>query len=223
GELAHNDLIPSGINETDFDLEEDIHFIERLLYDNSFPRPPKAFKANSNTIIDSFPTFPILVEDSDSLREEIDIFSSPDDSIPPGIKSDDFDSEDDDNSTFLLEFESFYPDSGDSTIDVVEDIPVDVPNILPFIWISNSFLLLMISDLILMILLLPEIETRFTIWGYALKSNPRDFLLLFPPMSRIFEASRARGICPSITRASQSSASFGNPDILILSTNVYTS
>ncbi|GJT26365.1 hypothetical protein Tco_0906640 [Tanacetum coccineum] len=34
-----------------------------------------------------------------------------------------------------------------------------------------------------------------------------------------FEASRA--ICPSITRASQSSASFGNPDILILSTNVY--
>ncbi|GJX81870.1 hypothetical protein Tco_0331351 [Tanacetum coccineum] len=30
-------------------------------------------------------------------------------------------------------------------------------------------------------------------------------------MSWIFEASRARGICPSITRASQSSASFGNP------------
>ncbi|GKF60880.1 hypothetical protein Tco_0177666, partial [Tanacetum coccineum] len=37
-------------------------------------------------------------------------------------------------------------------------------------------------------------------------------------MSRIFEASHARGICPLITRASQSSASFGNPDILILST-----
>ncbi|GKB56354.1 reverse transcriptase domain-containing protein [Tanacetum coccineum] len=34
-------------------------------------------------------------------------------------------------------------------------------------------------------------------------------------------SSVARGICPSITRASQSSASFGNPDILILSTNVY--
>ncbi|GKB58519.1 hypothetical protein Tco_0914705 [Tanacetum coccineum] len=48
--------------------------------------------------------------------------------------SDDFDSEGDDNSTSLPEFESFhvdYPDSGDSTIDVVEDIPVDVPNILP--------------------------------------------------------------------------------------------
>ncbi|GJU20935.1 hypothetical protein Tco_1154277 [Tanacetum coccineum] len=37
-------------------------------------------------------------------------------------------------------------------------------------------------------------------------------------MSWIFEASLARGICPSITRASQSSASSGNPDILILST-----
>ncbi|GKC93601.1 hypothetical protein Tco_1159043 [Tanacetum coccineum] len=105
GELAHNDLIPPGINEADFDLEEDIRFIERLLYDNSFPRHPKAFQANSNTIIDSFPTFLTPVEDSDSLREEIDIFSGPDDSIPPGIESDDFDSEDDDNSIFLPEFE----------------------------------------------------------------------------------------------------------------------
>ncbi|GJV85730.1 hypothetical protein Tco_1525628 [Tanacetum coccineum] len=69
-----------------------------------------------------------------SSREEIDIFFGPEDSIPPGIESDDFDSEDDNNSTFLPEFESFhvdYPDSGDSTIDVVEDIPVNVPNILP--------------------------------------------------------------------------------------------
>ncbi|GJT49116.1 hypothetical protein Tco_0975273 [Tanacetum coccineum] len=68
-----------------------------------------------------------------TFREEIDIFFGPDDSILPGIESDDFDSEDDDNSTSLPEFESFhvdYPDSGDSTIDVVEDIPADVPNIL---------------------------------------------------------------------------------------------
>ncbi|GJU00074.1 hypothetical protein Tco_1110412, partial [Tanacetum coccineum] len=84
----------------------------RLLYDNSSPRPPEAFQANSNTIIESFPTFPIPVEDSDSLREEIHIFPGSDDSIPPGIESDDYDSE-------------------DSTMDVVEDIPVDVPNILP--------------------------------------------------------------------------------------------
>ncbi|GJZ47946.1 hypothetical protein Tco_0601778 [Tanacetum coccineum] len=110
GELAHIDLIPPGTNEADFDLEEDIHFIERLLYDNSSPRPPEAFQANSDTIIESFPTFPIPVEDSDSFREEIDIFPGLDDSIPPGIESDDFDSKDDDNSTFLPEFESFHVD-----------------------------------------------------------------------------------------------------------------
>ncbi|GJY57578.1 hypothetical protein Tco_0456693 [Tanacetum coccineum] len=79
GELAHNDLIPPGINEADFDLEEDIRFIERLLYDNSSPRLPKAFQANSDMIIESLPTFPIPVEGSDSLREEIDIFPGSDD------------------------------------------------------------------------------------------------------------------------------------------------
>ncbi|GJR14185.1 hypothetical protein Tco_0796837 [Tanacetum coccineum] len=114
--------------------EEYISLMERLIYDNSSPRPPEDFHANPNTIIESLPIFPIPVEDSDSIREEIDIFPGPDDSIPPGIESDDYDSKGDDNSTSLPEFESFhvdYPDSGDSTIDVVEDIPVDVPNIFP--------------------------------------------------------------------------------------------
>ncbi|GKA67911.1 hypothetical protein Tco_0767828 [Tanacetum coccineum] len=100
----------------------------------SSPVRQKIFKYSIVRIIESHSTFSIPVEDSDSLREEIDIFPGPDDSIPPGIESDDYDSEGDDNSTSLPEFESFhvdYPDSGDSTIDVVEDIPVDVPNILP--------------------------------------------------------------------------------------------
>ncbi|GKB16288.1 hypothetical protein Tco_0850211 [Tanacetum coccineum] len=65
----------------------------------------------------------------------IEHFSDGDGSIPhAGIESDDFNSEEDDNSTSCPEFESFhvdYPDSGDSTIDVMEDIPIDVPNILP--------------------------------------------------------------------------------------------
>ncbi|GJW53958.1 hypothetical protein Tco_0098043 [Tanacetum coccineum] len=66
--------------------EEYISLLERLLYDNSSPRLPEDFHANPNTIIESLPTFPIPVEDSDSLREEIDIFPGPDDSIPPGIE-----------------------------------------------------------------------------------------------------------------------------------------
>ncbi|GJU72235.1 hypothetical protein Tco_1263640 [Tanacetum coccineum] len=114
--------------------EDYISMMERLLYDNSTPRPPEDFHAIPNTIIESLPTFLIPVEDIDYFWEEIDIFSGPDDSIPPGIESDDYDSKDDDNSTSFLEFESFhvdYPDSGNSTIDVVEGIPVDVPNILP--------------------------------------------------------------------------------------------
>ncbi|GJT09265.1 reverse transcriptase domain-containing protein [Tanacetum coccineum] len=101
GELTRLQSIPPGIDNINLDLEGDILFLESLLYDNSSLRPPEAFQDNSNTIIESLSTFPIPVEDSDSLREEIDIFSGPDDSIPPGIESDDFDSEDGDNSTSL--------------------------------------------------------------------------------------------------------------------------
>ncbi|GKG37135.1 hypothetical protein Tco_0447308, partial [Tanacetum coccineum] len=92
------------------------------------------------------PTFPIPVEDNDSLREEIDIFPGPDDLIPPGIEIDDYDSEGDDNSTSLPEFKSFhvdYPGLGDSTIDMVEDIPVDVPSILtthPTLYMDFDFI-----------------------------------------------------------------------------------
>nr|GEX15363.1 hypothetical protein [Tanacetum cinerariifolium] len=43
GELAHTDLIPPGINEANCDPEEEIHLVERLLYDNSSPRPPEDF------------------------------------------------------------------------------------------------------------------------------------------------------------------------------------
>ncbi|GKB68063.1 hypothetical protein Tco_0929475, partial [Tanacetum coccineum] len=96
GELAHIDLIPPGINEADFDPEEEIHLVEKLLYDNSSPRPPEEFNSeNFNAIIESFSPSPIPVEDSDSLMEEIDLFLTPDDSMPPGIENDDYESEGD--------------------------------------------------------------------------------------------------------------------------------
>nr|GEZ12040.1 hypothetical protein [Tanacetum cinerariifolium] len=61
------------IDETDCDFEEDIRLIEKLLYDNSSPRPPEEFvSANSDAEIKSFSPSPILVKDSDSLMEEID-------------------------------------------------------------------------------------------------------------------------------------------------------
>nr|GEW74732.1 reverse transcriptase domain-containing protein [Tanacetum cinerariifolium] len=73
--------------------EEYISLMEKLLTINSFPRPLENFHANK--IIETLPTSPIPVEDSDSLREEIDIFTDMDDLMPPGIESDDYDLEGD--------------------------------------------------------------------------------------------------------------------------------
>nr|GEY50677.1 hypothetical protein [Tanacetum cinerariifolium] len=73
--------------------EEYIRLIEKLLTINSFSRSLENFHAN--TIIETLPTSPIPVEDSDSLREEIDIFTGTDDLMPSSIESDDYDSEGD--------------------------------------------------------------------------------------------------------------------------------
>ncbi|GKD16602.1 hypothetical protein Tco_1205760, partial [Tanacetum coccineum] len=72
-ELAHIDLIPPGINKDNLDPEGDIHLVERLLYDNSSPRPPEELNSTK-----SFPPSYIPVEDSDSLIEEIDLFLASD-------------------------------------------------------------------------------------------------------------------------------------------------
>nr|GFA42028.1 hypothetical protein [Tanacetum cinerariifolium] len=88
--------IPLGFDETDCNLEEEIRLIEKLLYDNSSPRPPKEFiSENSDAEIKSFSLSPIFVEDSDSFMEAIDLSFTLDDSMPPGIEEDDYDSEKD--------------------------------------------------------------------------------------------------------------------------------
>nr|GEW94202.1 hypothetical protein [Tanacetum cinerariifolium] len=94
GELTLLKSIPPGIDETDCDFEEDIRLIEKLLYDNSSPHPPEEFvSANSDAAIKSFSPSPILIKDSDSLMEEIDLFCTPDYPMPPGIEDKDYDSE----------------------------------------------------------------------------------------------------------------------------------
>nr|GFA95343.1 reverse transcriptase domain-containing protein [Tanacetum cinerariifolium] len=94
GELAHINLIPPRIDEANFDPEEDIRPVEKLLYDNSSPRPPEERNSKiSDAIIESFSPSPILVEDSDYLMEKIDIFLALDDSIPSGIENAGYDSE----------------------------------------------------------------------------------------------------------------------------------
>nr|GEY24091.1 hypothetical protein [Tanacetum cinerariifolium] len=93
GELTLLKSIPPGIDKTDCYSEEDIRLIERLLYDNSSPRPPEEFVfENSNADIESFSPSPIPVEDSDSFMEEINLTFTLNDPMPPGIEEDDDDS-----------------------------------------------------------------------------------------------------------------------------------
>nr|GEX01752.1 hypothetical protein [Tanacetum cinerariifolium] len=93
-ELTLLKSISSRINKTDCDPKEETRLIKRLLYDNSSPRPPKEFiSENSDTAFESFSLFPILVKDSDSFMEEIDLSFTSDDPMPSGIEKDDHDSE----------------------------------------------------------------------------------------------------------------------------------
>nr|GEY52447.1 hypothetical protein [Tanacetum cinerariifolium] len=124
-ELDHTDLIPPGINEANYDPEEDIHLVERLLYDNTSPRPPKDFNSeNSDVIIESFSPSPIPVKDSDPFMEEIDLFLAFDRPIPLGIDSDYSDSKGD--NLFLER--------------LLHDDPISLPDILNFSNVIRVFL-----------------------------------------------------------------------------------
>nr|GEZ59169.1 hypothetical protein [Tanacetum cinerariifolium] len=82
--------------------------------------------------------------------------------------------------SFLFEIE---PDQGKLISVVMKDNlrepRVHVPNVLPPIpplrWIPTLFLLMIPSDPILKFFFLSELETRFLIQGYSLKSNLRIF------------------------------------------------
>nr|GEV83596.1 hypothetical protein [Tanacetum cinerariifolium] len=70
GELPLLKSVPPGIDETDCDPEEEIHFIKRLLNDNSSPRPPEEFVfENSDDDIESFYPSPIHDDDYDTERD----------------------------------------------------------------------------------------------------------------------------------------------------------
>nr|GEU85619.1 hypothetical protein [Tanacetum cinerariifolium] len=87
-------LMPTSIVDEERIRREHKKYIsrmEKLFTINPFPRPTENFHAN--TIIKILPTSPIPVEDSDSQREEIDIFTGTDNLLLPGIESDDYDSE----------------------------------------------------------------------------------------------------------------------------------
>ncbi|GKE75780.1 hypothetical protein Tco_1537821, partial [Tanacetum coccineum] len=104
-------MIPPGI------VREHEDYINRmsLLYSNSSSQSPE----KSHTTIESLPTSTTLIKNSDPNRQEIDIFSRPDDSIPPGIESD-FDLEEDIIDNLLNE----NPTHGRLTFNIEPNAPV---------------------------------------------------------------------------------------------------
>nr|GEW68507.1 hypothetical protein [Tanacetum cinerariifolium] len=66
------------------------------------PRPHPTMNANTN--VESIPSSPIPIQDNDSQREEIDIITSTDDVLPPGVKNN---------------------DDSDGEVDAVEELRVD--------------------------------------------------------------------------------------------------
>nr|GFA54327.1 hypothetical protein [Tanacetum cinerariifolium] len=124
GELTLLKSVPPRIDKADCDPEEEIHLIKILLYDNSSPRPPEEFIFENSDAALSFSPFPIPVEDSDSLMEEIDLSFTPDYPMPPSIEEDEYDSERNflileellrNNSLSLPENESFHFDTPSSS------------------------------------------------------------------------------------------------------------
>ncbi|GKE25098.1 hypothetical protein Tco_1436610 [Tanacetum coccineum] len=159
-EIVQLDAIPNSVQSLlnpDFDPKEDIRLIEKLLNDDSSPHSPEELNSKIlDAIIESFSPSPIPVEDSDSLMEEIDIFLTPDDSIPSGIENDEYDSEG--YESFHVDFYNvpssprspkkppnddvhfdIEPDTGVLTTKVVDDISdnstrelyIHMPNVLP--------------------------------------------------------------------------------------------
>nr|GFD10976.1 hypothetical protein [Tanacetum cinerariifolium] len=92
-------------------------------YDNSSPRPPEEFNSeNSNAEIESFSPPPIPIKDSDSHMEEIYLFLTPDDPMPPSI-------EDDEDSEGDILFER-----------LLHNDPIPLPDTLDFSYEVRTFL-----------------------------------------------------------------------------------
>ncbi|GJW15730.1 hypothetical protein Tco_0019863 [Tanacetum coccineum] len=77
--LSPTQVIVAVLSMVKVSVREEITFVENLLYDNSFPRPPEESNSEySDATIESLFPSHIPVEDSDSLMEEIDVFLASD-------------------------------------------------------------------------------------------------------------------------------------------------
>nr|GEU82151.1 hypothetical protein [Tanacetum cinerariifolium] len=127
-------LIPIHIAEEERITREHADYINRiemLFTINPGPHP----MVNANMIVESLPSSLIPVEDSNSQREEIDIITSTDDVLPPGVENDDSDGEVDaveelrvDNSISNSEHESSKSEESDFDNSSVPLPPLEPPD-----------------------------------------------------------------------------------------------
>nr|GEV87953.1 hypothetical protein [Tanacetum cinerariifolium] len=114
-ESFSNEDVPMEDFKVNLCLQPSIHFFVRW----------KIFRPIRLTL----PSSPIPVEDSDSLREEIDSFTSTDDLLPPGIESDDYDSKGDIHFLEELLVDDFIPlpENESSNFDHHDDLSFSRP------------------------------------------------------------------------------------------------
>nr|GEY47729.1 reverse transcriptase domain-containing protein [Tanacetum cinerariifolium] len=111
--FLNDDSIPIGVENSPFNMKEDFLFLEGLLSEEPCPNPPiipnqtKPFIEKPEHSFSMGPLIPIHIvkeerirrehadyinlQDNDSQREEIDIVTSTDDVLPPGVENDDYD------------------------------------------------------------------------------------------------------------------------------------
>nr|GEW03888.1 hypothetical protein [Tanacetum cinerariifolium] len=122
---AESNLIESLLNQDSSIISSSMidslldEFAGKLILLKSIPPGTNEAYYDPEAAIKSFSVSPILIEDSDSLMEEIDLSFTPDDSMPPGIENDEYNSEGDiiifegllsNHSLSLPENESFHFD-----------------------------------------------------------------------------------------------------------------
>nr|GEY37838.1 reverse transcriptase domain-containing protein [Tanacetum cinerariifolium] len=159
--FLNDDSIPFGVEDSPFNMDEDILFLEKSSTKNPIPIPHECkvvsengkrvrrehadyinrmemlFTSNprphpstyANTNVDSFSSFPIPIQDSDSHQEEIDVVAITNDVLPPSVDNKDSDGEVDDVDVlrvdnFIQNSEHEYSESEDSNFD---SPPVPLP------------------------------------------------------------------------------------------------
>nr|GEW85005.1 hypothetical protein [Tanacetum cinerariifolium] len=153
GELAH---VNPEITKSKFDFEEEIRLIENLLYDNSSPRQPKELNAEiADTIVESIPSLPILVQDEELLI---------DDSI---LSHESSDSNFEDNPSVSLP----PPEPPDAEFDFKPDVEEEIPVVMNdknkfddyyfFMFVIRTFLLGLISSKVFSFLFAESEDTIF--------------------------------------------------------------